>query len=53
MSEVRTTNADRLDYLRLFRGSLDAHRARGDDLDDVIRSLDRAIATREKEEAKQ
>lgn len=49
MTEARTTNEDRLEYLRLFRGCLDAARSEGDDLDDVIRKLDRAIAKREKE----
>lgn len=46
---VRTTDTDRLDYLRLFKGALEAHRAQGDDIDDVIRRLDRVIAKREKE----
>lgn len=48
-NNVRTTNTERLDYLRLFLGALEAHRAQGDDLDDVIRRLERAIAKREKE----
>ena len=49
MNTPRTTDADRLDYLRLFRGVLDAHRAQGDDIDDDIRRLDRVIAKRERE----
>ena len=50
MTMARTTNTDRLDYLRLFRGVLDAHRAQGDDLSDVIRILDKAITRRERQE---
>jgi Flp pilus assembly protein TadB len=46
---AKTTDTDRLDYLRLFKGALEAHRAQGDDIDDVIRRLDRVIAKREKE----
>jgi Flp pilus assembly protein TadB len=45
---ARTTDGERLEYLRLFKGALEAHRAQGDDLDDVIRRLDRVIAKREK-----
>ena len=48
---AKTTDTDRLDYLRLFRGALEAHRAQGDDLDDVIRRLDRVIAKKEQETA--
>jgi len=48
---VRTTDTDRLEYLRLFKGSLEAHRAQGDDIDDVIRRLERVIAKKEKEMA--
>lgn len=46
---AKTTDTDRLDYLRLFKGALEAHRAQGDDIDDVIRRLDRVIAKKEKE----
>lgn len=46
---AKTTDTDRLDYLRLFKGALEAHRAQGDDIDDVIRRLDRVIAKRERE----
>lgn len=46
---AKTTETDRLEYLRLFKGALEAHRAQGDDIDDVIRRLDRVIAKREKE----
>ena len=49
MTMAKTTETDRLDYLRLFRGSLQAHQAQGDDLADVIRRLDQVIAKREKE----
>lgn len=49
MGECRTTDTDRLEYLRLFKGALEAHRAQGDDLDDVIKRLDRVIAKKEKE----
>ena len=40
MTMARTTNTDRLEYLRLFRGVLDAHRAQGDDLSDVIKQTE-------------
>jgi hypothetical protein len=46
---ARTTDTDRLDYLRLFKGVLDAHQAQGDDIGDVIRRLERVIAKKEKE----
>lgn len=48
---AKTTDTDRLEYLRLFKGALEAHRAQGDDIEDVIRRLDRVIAKKEKEMA--
>jgi len=46
---AKTTDTDRLDYLRRFKGALEAHRAQGDDIDDVIERLEKVIAKREKE----
>jgi hypothetical protein len=48
-NNVRTTDTDRLEYLRLFKGCLQAYLAEGKDIEDAIKDLDRAIARREKE----
>jgi hypothetical protein len=48
---VRTTDTDRLEYLRLFLGSLEAHLAQGDDLEDMIKKLRKVVAKKEKEMA--
>lgn len=50
MTEPRTTNADRLEFLRLWRECLEAHVARGNNIEDVINELNRAIARRERME---
>jgi hypothetical protein len=46
---ARTTNTDRLEYLRLFLGCLEANVAIGNDIEDVVKDLRKAIAKREKE----
>jgi hypothetical protein len=46
---AKTTEQDILENQRLLLVSLYAHRARGDDIDDVIRRLERVIAKKEKE----
>lgn len=51
MTQTRTTDTDRLDYLRFFLISLQAHRAAGDDLDDVIHRLERTVAKKERQAA--
>ena len=51
MIMAKTTEIDRLDYLRLFLGALEAHRADGENLDDVIRRLRRVVAKKEREVA--
>jgi Flp pilus assembly protein TadB len=48
-NNVRTTTTDRLDYLRLFLGCLEANVAMGHDINHVITDLRRAIRKREKE----
>jgi len=48
---ARTTEKDILENQRLLLVSLYAHRAKGDDIDDVIRRLERVIAKKEKEMA--
>ncbi len=50
MTNTRTTNTDRLDFLRLFKGCLEANLAEGKDIEDVIKDLNRAIARRERQE---
>lgn len=50
MFEPRTTNADRLEFLRLWKDCLEAHLAKGNDIEDVIKELNRAIARRERME---
>lgn len=46
---ARTTEKDVLESQRLLLVSLYAHRAQGDDIDDVIRRLERVISKKEKE----
>jgi Flp pilus assembly protein TadB len=48
---ARTTEKDVLKDQRLLLVALYAHRAQGDDIDDVIRRLERVIAKKEKEMA--
>lgn len=50
-NNVRTTNGERLEYLRLFLGCLEANRAIGNDIDDVIADLRKTITKREREAA--
>jgi len=50
VGESRTTNADRLEFLRLWKDCLEAHVALGNDIEDVIRELNRAIRRRERAE---
>ena len=46
---VRTTDTDRLDYLRLVLVSLEGHLARGEDLHAVVKTFRKALAAKEKE----
>jgi hypothetical protein len=47
---ARTTNTDRLEFLRLFKGCLEANVAIGNDIEDVIKELNKAIRRRERQE---
>jgi 4-diphosphocytidyl-2C-methyl-D-erythritol kinase len=46
---VRTTESDRIENLRIMLQGLEAAHAQGNDLEDVIKELRRTIARREKE----
>jgi Flp pilus assembly protein TadB len=47
---ARTTNTDRLEFLRLFKGCLEANLSIGNDIEDVIKELNKAIRRRERQE---
>lgn len=49
MTTARTTDTDRLEYLRLFLSCLEANVAIGNDIEDVIKETRKVIAKREKE----
>ena len=46
---VRTSESDRIENLRIMLQGLEAAHAQGDDLEDLIKELRRTIARREKE----
>lgn len=48
-NNVRTTNTERLEYLRLMLGCLEANVAIGRNIHQVIAELREAVAKREKE----
>lgn len=45
---MRTTEADKTDYIALFRDMLLAHQAMGRDLEEVIAYIEKVIAKRER-----
>jgi Flp pilus assembly protein TadB len=47
-NNVRTTESDRIENLRIMLQGLEAAHRQGDDLEDVIKELRRTIARREK-----
>ena len=49
MTTARTTDTDRLKYLRMMLGCLEANVAIGNDIEDVIKETRKVVAKREKE----
>lgn len=50
MTDSRTANTDRLEFLKWMRDCLEANLATGRDIEDMIKDCNRAISRRERME---